>query len=179
MPNLTITGPGAARLTIDGNHVDRVFLHTPSVTGTLTLSNVTVADGRTTADKAYGGCIYSKGNVVLRNAVVTSCSAIGQSVAFGGGVVTFGNFTAYSSVLSSNIANAQVGASGVTSAAAGGALAFGNMGLYGSVISGNTAESAHRHGVRGRCRCYAADDGQVFDHHRQSRVVRWHRSQHQ
>ena len=141
VPNLTITGPGAARLKIDGNHLDRVFLHTPA-TGTLTLSNVTIADGKTTADKAYGGCIYSLSNVVLQNAVVTSCSAVGQSFAAGGGVVTRGNFMVYSSVISNNVASAQVGASGVTSAGAGGAFAVMNMGLYGSVISGNTAESA-------------------------------------
>lgn len=140
VPNLTIVGPGAARLTIDGNHLDRVFLHTPVATGTLTLSNVTVADGKTAADKAYGGCIKSSGDVVLRNAVVTSCSAIGQSFAAGGGVSS-SNLTAYSSTLSNNVASAQVGVAGMTSAGAGGAFASMNMGLYGSVISGNTAES--------------------------------------
>ena len=143
LPNLTIVGPGADRLTIDGNQVDRVFVHSPALTtDTLTISNLTIAHGTVAAGTAYGGCIYSKGSVVLRNAVVTACSSIGQSVAGAGGVVAVGNLTAYSSVISGNSAQAQVGTDGSLSAIGGGAFAVGSMRIYGSVISGNTAQGA-------------------------------------
>jgi hypothetical protein len=141
LPNLTIAGPGASKLAIDGNEADRVFVHAPSLDGTLTLSNMTLSHGKASVAPSYGGCVYSKANVVLRNAVVTSCSAVGPSHVGGGGVVTIGDFKAYASVLSGNTATAQTGISGVTSAIGGGAFALGNIGLYGSVISGNTVSS--------------------------------------
>src|SRR6478736_10049222 len=74
--NLTILGPGAGKLTIDGADAGRVFYH--AGTGTLTLNNLTVAHGTIAADVAYGGCIFSKGNVTLNGSVVTACTAHGQ-----------------------------------------------------------------------------------------------------
>lgn len=145
LDNLTISGPGADKLTIDGNQAGRVFAHTPTGTGTFTISNVTVANGKFTASQAYGGCILSLGDVVLRNAVVTSCTALGQTVAFGGGIVAAHKITAFSSAISGNVANAQSGTTGTTNATGGGAAVgattSGGIYLYGSLISGNTAES--------------------------------------
>ncbi len=137
--NLGINGPGAGNLTIDGNEADRVFYHVPTGPGTLTISNITVAHGKVTGDSAFGGCIYSKANVVLRNAVVASCTALGQTLAAGGGVTALGDITVYSSVIASNTANAQTGSSGKTSAGGGGVVAGKTLGLYGSTISGNSA----------------------------------------
>ena len=144
--NLTLAGPGASRLTIDGNQADRVLVHTPTGPGTLTISDLTIANGKFSAAKAYGGCIYSKGSVVLSNAVVTSCTVVGQTLAAGGGIVAVDALKVYSSTISGNVAEAQAGVSGMTSVIAGGAFVAstvsGGMYLYGSLISGNTAESA-------------------------------------
>jgi hypothetical protein len=62
--DLTILGPGANKLTIDGNQAGRVFNHTND--GKLTLSNLTIAHGKVEGDKAYGGCIFSKGGRYAR-----------------------------------------------------------------------------------------------------------------
>lgn len=138
--DLTISGPGSGKLTISGNQVDRVFDHIGA--GTLTISNVTIANGKVTADRADGGCIYSKGSVTLRNTAVSNCTALGQSYAGGGGILALDTVTAYASVISGNLARAQVGADGVPTALGGGAFATNGVKLYGSTVSGNGAEAA-------------------------------------
>ncbi len=141
--DLTIHGPGAAALTIDGNGSDRVFKHTG--VGTLTLADVTVANGVINADKAYGGCIYGKGNLAMKAATLTACKALGQTLAAGGGAVVFGSITLDASVLSNNLADAAVGGGkGATSALGGGAVAGSQTAdttLTNSLVSGNTVQS--------------------------------------
>jgi hypothetical protein len=79
--SLTILGPAADYLAIDGSGVDpttySTLYHTGS--GTLTIENLTVTGGylhRQGDD--LGGCIYSKANVTLVNATVTACKATGE-----------------------------------------------------------------------------------------------------
>jgi len=140
---LTIHGSGAAALTIDGNGSDRVFKHTGA--GTLALADVTVANGVVSADKAYGGCIYSKGNLAMNAAALTACKALGQTTAVGGGAVAFGTITLDSSVVSNNLADAAVGGGkGATSAIGGGLVALSQTAdtvLTNSLVSGNTVQS--------------------------------------
>jgi hypothetical protein len=136
LADLTIVGPGRDRLTIDGNHVDRVFTHTG--TGTLTLRDVRVANGTLSADKAYGGCILTKGNLTLYRAAVSGCTALGQSEAVGGGVVSYQNLIVRSSLLSGNVAAASVGTADTLGAAGGGAFAVAQIQVLASVVSGNT-----------------------------------------
>ena len=141
--DLTIHGPGAEILTIDGNGSDRVFRH--DGIGTLTLADVTVANGAVSADKAYGGCIYSKGSLAMNAATLTACKALGQTAAVGGGAVVFGTITLDSSVLSDNLAYAAVGGGkGATSAIGGGAVALSQTAdstLTRSLVTGNTVRS--------------------------------------
>ena len=82
--SLTILGRSRYRLAIDGNALDRVFLHTG--TGTLRIDHVSITKGlRRVLDleggiSEYGGCIYSQGNVRLHQAWVDSCRALQQGV---------------------------------------------------------------------------------------------------
>jgi len=137
--DLTILGPGASKLAIDGNQAGRVFNHTND--GKLTLSNLTIAHGKVEGDKAYGGCIFSKGDVTLDHSVVTSCSAIGQSVSLGGGIVTYGILAVRSSVISANTASTLVGATDRPPAAGGGAFAQAGAEVIESIVSGNVAQA--------------------------------------
>ena len=137
--DLTLVGPGAGKLTIDGGKVGRVFEHQGA--GTLTLNDLTVANGVVEADQALGGCIYSKGDVALNRSVVTSCTAIGQSLSAGGGILAFGGLLAKASELSGNLASTQVGVSENISAAGGAVFTPYQVGLINSVVSGNVAES--------------------------------------
>ena len=137
--DLTILGPGRNALTIDGNHAGRVFNH--AGTGTLTLTDLTISNGTLAADKAEGGCIYAAGNLVLNRALVTSCTAIGQSLSAGGAILGKGNVDLESSTISNSNADAQVGADNTVGGAGGGAFVFGTLTLTNSVISGNTVHA--------------------------------------
>ncbi len=58
--SLTLQGPGADALVIDGDFNDRVFRHTG--TGTLSLADVAISDGKyVSATTPTGGCIESQG----------------------------------------------------------------------------------------------------------------------
>ncbi|HEY2395628.1 MAG TPA: choice-of-anchor Q domain-containing protein [Rudaea sp.] len=140
LDDLTIVGPGADNLTIDGADAGRVFFHAGM--GTLTLNNLTVAHGTFAADKAFGGCIYSKANITLNSSVVTSCTAHGQSLSAGGGIIAFGALILHSSVLAGNTAITDVGADDALSATGGAAFSVENSRLVQSIVSGNSAHSA-------------------------------------
>jgi hypothetical protein len=73
--NITIDGPGAGLLTVDGNRFDRVFQVDKGVTATI--SGLTIAGGSSTS----GGGLYDQGNTTL-----IGCSIIGNSATNGGGL---------------------------------------------------------------------------------------------
>lgn len=138
--DLIIAGPGASRLAIDGGQAGRIFKHLGS--GTLTVNDLTITHGLITGDQAYGGCIYAKSDVTLNRSAITSCSAVGQLRAIGGGVIALGNMLARSSAFTDNLASAQTGTDSELSAAGGGAFAVYQTSLIDSVVSGNTAQTA-------------------------------------
>jgi len=142
--DLTVSAAGPEKLTIDGNQSGRVFTHTGK--GTLSLSGLTVANGSFEADFAFGGCVYSTGKVSLTNAAVTSCKALGQTGAAGGGISVFGDLTLDHSSITNNLADAAIGTALTNSAFGGGAFSFSPDGpkttLTGSTISGNTVHTA-------------------------------------
>lgn len=140
--DLTLQGPGAGRLTIDGNQSDRVILHAGQ--GTLHVNDLTLAHGSVLAVKAYAGCVYSKGNITLTRSTVTSCVALGQQRAIGGGLIAYDKLILDSSTVTGNVADAPSAPTGTISGAAGGAFAH-EMVLQHSTVSGNTA-----HGVAGK-----------------------------
>ena len=132
--DLSIVGPGAAALAIDGNG-DRVFAHGDFQIGlgTLTISDLTIANG----DYAHGlaSCIDSSGHVALKNAIVTGCHASGGSPLTFGGAIS----AAYLAMTSSSIADSRSAAAGDNVAIGGGAYVSGDATLIDSTISGNVA----------------------------------------
>jgi len=167
---LHIHGPGADLLTIDGDHLSRVFYHTGA--GTIGITGVTIANG-TYIDSGgglpSGGCLYSAGNVLLIGSVVTHCllQATASTDAAGAGVYARGYLSLFESTVAENhgmsttIANASgsgVYAGGDFTAlystitgnylttvnqahtSGGGVFAKSNVYIAGSTVSGNTAE---------------------------------------
>jgi hypothetical protein len=145
--DLTLAGPGAERLAIDGAGADRVFVHYGY--GTLRLSALTVRDGLSTVSGykvAGGACILSGGYVTLDHATVSGCNTIGEG-AYGGGILAYA-ITLYTSTLSGNVAQGSL-LDTLTAAYGGGAFAYrGIARLYDSTVSGNraTIDPANTHG---------------------------------
>jgi hypothetical protein len=130
--NLTLMGPGAAALTIDGNG-DRVLTHGDYQIGlgTLSIRDLTIANG----DYPHGlaSCIDSSGDVDLVRTVVTNCRASnGGPLTFGGAVSA-----AYLNMVASTIRDSRSEATGDNVAIGAGAYVSGDATLFESTISGN------------------------------------------
>jgi len=145
--SLTLHGPGAPALALDGGAADRVLVHYG--TGRLLLDALTVRNGleRLAGYKVAGGaCIVGNGTVTLDHVVVRDCVAIGEG-AYGGGIITRG-LTMYTSTLVNNVAQGSLLAT-LTAAYGGGAFAFhGTAALYDCTVSGNraTIDPGNSHG---------------------------------
>ncbi|MFO0808472.1 MAG: right-handed parallel beta-helix repeat-containing protein [Gemmataceae bacterium] len=133
MDDLTITGPGAANLTINGNNAGRVFnVNNASVVLNVALSGMTVTGGRITSGD--GGGIYSTGdNVTLDSMVISGNTVAGTTSDGGGGIATGsgGVFTIRNTTISGN-----------STVGRGGGVYFYNNGgllLENSTISGNSS----------------------------------------
>ncbi|MBV9676860.1 MAG: hypothetical protein JO185_11035, partial [Acidobacteriaceae bacterium] len=106
--DLTINGPGAARLALDGNRADRVFEISRGVT--VTLSGLTIQNGT-------GGGIFNFGTLTLTDSTVSGNS--------GGGIVNYGGTaTLTNSTVSNN--------------SGGGISNEGTLTLTDSTVSGNS-----------------------------------------
>jgi hypothetical protein len=127
VPNLTIHGPGAGALTIDGNNADRVLGG-----ANLNIAGVTMAHGVVLSGLG-GGCLAAYGDLTLDNVDINACIAVNSSAsAVGGAVVALGNLTLHHA----SIAASKV--TGTDSAAGGGAAVGGTAALYDSAIRSNT-----------------------------------------
>ena len=94
--NLTINGPGADLLSIDGNAASRIFEVGSTVTLTgLTLTNGAVAD----PEAGFGGGILNYGTLTI-----THSTLAGNSAYHGGGIENFGTLTISHSTLADNTA---------------------------------------------------------------------------
>jgi hypothetical protein len=146
--NLTITGPGASSLTVNGNQQDTVFTINSGVTasisgltitggaasgggggilnggGTLTLVNTTVT-GNSATDS--GGGINNGGTLTLVNTTVTRNSTPGDSGIFNNGTLTLVNTT---------VTGNSSGGDG------GGIFNNGTLTLANSIVEGNTSPYA-------------------------------------
>jgi hypothetical protein len=134
--NLTLSGPGRNLLAIDGNDLDRVFIHPHG--GMLALSGLTIQHGYNRATGfhvAGGGCIASAGYVSLDATTVNECYAGGEG-SYGGGIYAY-SLAMSNSTLSGNVANGVHEAAG-TAAFGGGAFTY-SMQLVDSTVSGNRA----------------------------------------
>lgn len=74
--NLTLTGPGAASLSISGNALSRIFTNNSGITSAI--SGLTLTNGKIASD---GGAVVNSGNLTITNSIIT-----GNSGAFGGGI---------------------------------------------------------------------------------------------
>ncbi|HMM66127.1 MAG TPA: choice-of-anchor Q domain-containing protein [Dokdonella sp.] len=134
--DLTLLGPSANELVLDGEDRDRILLHPAS--GTLTIENLTLANGRFEAvdnDIGFGGCVATGGSLVLRNSVIRDCTAVG--VGSYGGAVLSGFLTMIDSTISGSTAFGDHPTNG-TAAYGGGAFSYG-VDIRDSTISGNSA----------------------------------------
>ncbi len=139
--DLSLIGPGRSRLTLDGNHASRIFLHDAGDTmpGNLVVKSMTLANGHVPLPPGFsdppptGGCINSNHNVELNGIDLHDClvdyeSGIGS---VGGGVFANGNLR----IINSNVfSNAAPGGAG------GGALSLGDLVVYRSRIYNNNAQ---------------------------------------
>jgi hypothetical protein len=135
--SVTVNGPGANLLTISGNSSSRVFF---IATGPydVTLSGLTVANGRYTAPIGAGGGIinFSIGTVTLTNSTLSgnSVNGVGVFPGAGGGIFNSGTLNITNSTLSGNSANGVDG-----SGPGGGIYNTGTVTLTNSTLSGNSA----------------------------------------
>jgi hypothetical protein len=135
--NLTITGPGAKVLAINGNHVSRVFNLS---SGTLNLSELTLSNGVSASPSYQGGNVLISAAAVLnlRNCRVTR----GQSAQEGGGIDNFGGLSLSGCTLDNNFCTNSSGG-GLNSQGSltmtNSTLAFNGGGYGGGVFNFGTA----------------------------------------
>ncbi|MGB0134288.1 choice-of-anchor Q domain-containing protein [Dokdonella sp.] len=136
LDELTLRGPGANLLTLDGLNQDRIILHPGS--GSLSIENLTIANGRFEAvdtDIGFGGCVATGASLRLRSVVIRNCLAIG--VGSYGGAVLSGFMSMIDSTISGSTAFGDHPTNG-TAAYGGGAFSYG-VDIIDSSISGNSA----------------------------------------
>ena len=142
-PGITLLGPGASKLAIDGANADRVITH--SGAGALTIDGVTITHGKidtalvTTAPK--GGCIASYSTLYLNDTTVSSCTItsvkpterlVGAGVYWdGGGVLELTHSTITGNTVSHPTTHGYTFGGGIY------ARGTGNVTLQNSTVSNN------------------------------------------
>jgi len=105
---ITLQGPGAKYLSIDGNSAYAPLLHAGG--GTLYVNDLTVEHGRkyftnAQVDSARGGCIFSSGSVFLSGSKVDDCIVSDTNdayLAIGGGVYAYAGISISNSAITNN-----------------------------------------------------------------------------
>lgn len=82
---VTISGPGASQLTVSGNNASRVFNVTAASGSALSISGLTIANGKVAGDQVPGGGINNAIGAALN---ITGCSFLDNQTATG---ARFGN----------------------------------------------------------------------------------------
>jgi uncharacterized protein YjdB len=119
--SVTVQGPGAGVITVDGNNAAAVF----TVSAEVTLSGLTIQHGH---DGSLGGGITNLGTLT-----VTGCTLVSNSGGGGGGIYNFGGTL---TVADSTISNNSGGGLGGGLGSSG-----GTMTVTGSTLSGNSGSS--------------------------------------
>jgi hypothetical protein len=135
---VTISGPGAGSLAVDGNGSFRVF---DNLASGVTISGFTITNGSATG--ANGGGIFHEGgnSATLR---LSNCIVSGNSADFGGGIFNSnGTVTVDSCTISDNGAGFSGG--GISSSALDGAA---NLTVTNSTISDNSATGNDGGGIQ-------------------------------
>jgi len=138
--NLTIQGPGALALDINGNDQYAPILHVGS--GTLSINDVMISHGfkyftDAQTNPAKGGCIYSTNSISLSNSWVKYCQATSSNTTLGvkgGGIYARSSLAVIDSSITSNRAY-----SAHEYAYGGGIYSQGSLTIINSTVSGNTA----------------------------------------
>ena len=134
--DLLIQGPGPDILAIDGTHIDRVFNQNGPYT--LALYGLKLQHGYSNA--FGGGCVYSKGPLLLNNTVITSCQVLdfgGSGNYLGGAVLAKSTLVMIHSTLTNNQIYSALG-----NAFGGGASVDGDMVLDHSTVTHNSVSNA-------------------------------------
>ncbi len=134
--DISIVGPGANQLTINGNGNSRVI---EVDSGTATLTGLTITGGSLITDDALGGGVYvaSGASLVLRLSTVSGNNLYAWTTGSGGGIYNAGT----TSVSDSTIANNQVMS---ISDGTGGAIDNeGTLTLTNTTIAGNSAQNGY------------------------------------
>ncbi len=153
--SVTINGPGAANLAVDGNHSDRVFQVANPVT--VTISGLTITNGSVVSSDVGGG-IYNDGSTLTLSdcaivanfgggiynghstLTVSNCTLSGNSAGVGGGIYNAGSnsgsatLTINNSTLSGN--SAGIGGGGIYN---DGIFGGATLTISNSTLSGNSA----------------------------------------
>ncbi|MFO1507584.1 MAG: choice-of-anchor Q domain-containing protein [Lysobacterales bacterium] len=143
------SGEGGTPPAIEANFSSRVFHHTGY--GTLKLTGLTITQGSYDNTDifqlvpAYGGCIYSSGNVYMIGSTVDNCIVKDTRAgdAAGGGIFAAGNVTLLHSVVTGNTATSTLGADGA------GVFTHGAIDANYTSISDNLAERYEDYGFGG------------------------------
>jgi hypothetical protein len=154
--DLTINGPGASALTVDGHAASGVLNHYG--TGTIAINDLTIANGRIAGYVQHGGaCILSAGNIAISDSEISNCYSY-TAHAYGGALCAVGTVTLNQSTLSGNTTKGHYyyyyyvgygwyyfsgGSRG------GGAYAGGRFTITNSSVSHNTAAQTLRGSVGG------------------------------
>ena len=127
--NLTINGPGAGTLAVNGNHTSRVF---DNMVRNVTISGLSITNGSITT--TGGGGIFNDGG---NSATLTlnNCTVTGNDAEFGGGIVNMnGTLTVNNCTISNN--GGIFGGGGISNIAFDGTA---TLIITNSTISGNSA----------------------------------------
>jgi predicted outer membrane repeat protein len=127
---LTITGPGASNLTINGNNLDRVFLvgqiWSPNPSQVVSLSGLTISGG----DQVYGGGILNFGTLTVSNCVLSGNTG-GSSG--GGAIYNVTSLTVNNSTFNGDTVSQNSDGGGIYN------ISSGTASLIGCTFSANTA----------------------------------------
>lgn len=124
LTNLTIDGPGASKLALDGEDESGLFQVESGVTATI--SGLTIEDGSATS----GGGVYNDGDLTISKSTVSSDTAKSGS---GGGIYNSGTLTVSDDTLSDNMApdnNGGGGIENVGTASISNSTIVGNYGFF-------------------------------------------------
>ena len=126
-PSVTIAGPGASNLAIDGGNsvVDFIINDGAAVA----ISDLTIQHG----SSLLGGGIFNAGTLTLTNCTISNNT---QGTQLGGGIFNFGTLNLGNSLVVSNVASTTGGEQGI----GGGIYNFGGaLNITNSIISNNSA----------------------------------------
>ncbi|CAN5908548.1 hypothetical protein BH11VER1_BH11VER1_36940 [soil metagenome] len=125
--NVTIQGPGATLLSVDGNNAGRIF--NVNAGSTVVISGLTITNGN--SGLASGGAILNGGNLTLNDVIVANNQIVVGGPNHGAGVSSTGPLIITNSLFTGN-----------SGANFGGAIYLdgGNLTLTNSTVSGNSAD---------------------------------------